>query len=310
MRWLFRSLKVGGFLSGLALACATLVCLTGSAVADPSTVDDKLAALNTLARAHYAKAKTATLAGLGPIIVVEPDALVLVRGDEQRREVYLPDRYRQLKSIAHAAMGLYSLVEPHADKNDFAAWHADLAAYRGQLAELLPEIGEIGLHWDDAKRQRRMLSASLDFMDRIQAARRVSTADLRAYADDVGPILSGDLYDAAQAELASLDKTVKLWRSELGPDEWSRVYVVVLGLGRPRERHPPYDYFVRLLGPDAVDTRLIHADNITDTAGALDLLATTVNDRRMAEAFFSDPARIDHGLMRDATKRHLDKMFP
>ena len=290
-------------LAGLALAPLP------AAPAASAPIDDKLAAANLLARSHYATAKAATLGALDPIIVVEPEALVLIRHGQQRREVYLPDRYRQLKAIAHTAMGLYSLLEPHAGKDDFAGWSGDLAAYRAELAALVPMIADIGLHWDDAKRQREMLQASLDFIDRVAAARRISRAELNAYADDVGPTLSGDLYDAAQAELSSLDETVKRWRAEIGPADWSKLYVVVLGLGRPRERHPPYDYFARLLGADAADSRLIRADNVTDVAGGLDLLATTVTDRRMGEAFFSDAARMEHGLMRDATKRHLDKMF-
>jgi len=295
---LSRSLAVVGYLVGV----------TGAALAG-SPVDEKLDALNVLSRANYAKAKAATLAQIGPIIVVEPDALTLIRGGKNIREVYLPERYRELKAIAHVGLGVYSLAEPHADRDDFAAWRGDLAAYRGKVGELLPLIGDIGLHWDDAKRQRELLTTSLTFMDRIQAQSRVTAAELRAYADDVGPILLGDLYDASAAELASLDALVKRWRAEIGENDWQQLYVVVLGLGRPRERHPPYDYFVRLLGKDAEGNRLFHADNVTDVAGGLDLLATTVTDRRLAAAFFNDPARMDQGLMRESTKRHLDKMF-
>ncbi len=298
-----RSLVIVGFAAvGLGVGLAR-VALAGS------PVDDKLDALNVLSRANYAKAKSATLAHLSPIIVVESDALTLIRNGTQRREGYLPSRYRELKDIAHIGMAVYSLAQPHADNDDFGSWRDDLATYRAHVAELLPLIGDIGLHWDDAKRQRELLTTSLAFMDRIQAQRRVTMAEIRSYADDVGPILLGDLYDASNAELGSLDELVKRWRREMNDTEWQQLYVVVLGLGRPRERHPPYDYFLRLLGKDAEGSRLFHADNVTDVAGALDLLATTVNDRRLAAAFFNDPSRMDQGLMRESTKRHLDKMF-
>lgn len=277
--------------------------------AAPSAVEAKLAALNTAARAHYAAAKAATLAALSPIIVVEPDALTLIRGGVTRREVYLPARYVDLKALSHMAMGLYSLLAPHADKRDFAAWGGDLKAYRAQVAEIAPLVDDLGLHWDDAKRVRGTVASSLAFMDRVLGAGFVSSAELRAYADDLGPSLLGNLYDASQAELESLDALVTRWRGEMSAAEWARLYVVVLGPARPRERLPPYDYFQRLLGPEAAATRVIRAENVTDVAGALDLLATTVNDRRLAADFFRDPAKIDHGLMRDSTERHLDEMF-
>ncbi len=301
----------------VAAVVLSLGALTGPGAAEDANApnpalaaaEDKLAALNTLARAHYAAAKAATLAAISPIIVVEPDALTLIRRGATRREVYLPARYKDLKALSHMALGLYSLLEPHADKRDVASWRADLQAYRVRVADVAPLVDDLGLHWDDAKRVRALLASSIAFMDRMLAAGYVSHEDLRAYADDVGPSLLGNLYDASDAELQSLDALVRRWRGEMSAAEWSRLRVVVLGLARPRERLPPYEYFARLLGPDAARTRLIRADNVTDVATALDLLATTVNDRKVAADFFRDPTEIDKGLMRASTARHLEQMF-
>ncbi len=297
-------------LAGLMLA---VVLLGPARAADApgsglSAAEDKLAALNTLARAHYAAAKAATLAKLGPIIVVEPDALTLIREGAVRREVYVPARYRDLKALSHMAVGLYSLLQPHVDRSDLAGWRADLVTYRDRVAEAMPLIDELGLHWDDAKRVRAMYRSSLAFMDKVLADGAVSSAALRAYADEVGPSLLGNLYDASDAELKSLDALVTRWRAEMGTAEWARLYVVVLGPSRPRERLPPYEYFARVLGREA-ETRLLRADNVTDVAGGLDLLATTVTDRSLAADFFRDPGRIEAGLMRESAQRHLDQMF-
>lgn len=300
---------VAGLILGLATAPGSWAAGDGPADPKLAAAEAKLAALNVLARAHYAAAKAATLAALSPIIVVEPDALTLIRDGVTRRVVYLPPRYADLKALSHMTLGLYSLLQLHTDKHDFPAWRADLQAYRARVAEIAPLVDDLGLHWDDAKRVRGVVAASLAFMDRVAAAGFVSREDLRAYADDVGPSLLGNLYDASDVELKSLAALVTRWRSEMSAAEWTRLYVVVLGPARPRERLPPYDYFARLLGPAAAGTHLIHADNVTDVSGALDLLATTVNDRQLAADFFRDPHRIDEGLMRESTERHLEQMF-
>jgi hypothetical protein len=297
--------------AGLLLAAALLapvraVEAPGSGLA---AAEDKLAALNTLARAHYAAAKAATLATLGPIIVVEPDALTLLRDGAMLREVYVPARYRDLKALSHAALGLYSLLAPHAGRTDFASWRGDLATYRAKVAEIASSVNDLGLHWDDARRQREMLKETLALMDRTLAEGYVSSDTLRAYADEVGPSLLGNLYDASDAELKSLDALVTRWRAEMGPAEWARLYVVVLGPSRPRERLPPYEYFARVLGKEAAEEHLIRADNIGDVAGGLDLLATTVTDRGLAADFFRDPGRVEAGLMKDSTDRHLEQIF-
>jgi hypothetical protein len=144
----------------------------------------------------------------------------------------------------------------------------------------------------------------------VLARGRVTTAELRAYADDVGPSLLGNVYDAADAELTALHEAVQRLRGELGETAWARLYVVVLGPGRPRERRTPYEYFARLLGPEAAAARLIYADNMADVPAALDYLAATVNDRQLADYFFSDATMFDRGLLRDATARHLDRLLP
>lgn len=301
-------------MAGLALCLAAMAAAPPPGRAEgPNTslaaAEDKLAALNTLARAHYAAAKAATLATISPIIVVEPEALTLIRDGKTQREVYVPARYRDLKALSHVAMGLYSLLQPHVDRHDAPVWRADLVTYRKRVADIAPLVDDLGLHWDDAKRERALLKTTLAFMDQTLADGYVSRTALRAYADDVGPSLLGNLYDASDVELQSLDALVTRWRKHMNAAEWARLTVVVLGPARPRERLPPYEYFARLLGPQAVDQRLIRAENISDVAGALDLLATMVNDRQLAADFFRDPSRINAGLMRDSTGRHLDQMF-
>jgi hypothetical protein len=288
-------------LAGLSAA------LTVPSAADQTRADQALAQVNTSARAHYAKAKDAAFAALGPVIVVDAEAVTLVRNGTQQREAYLPVRYRHLKSLGHVALGLYSLLIPHVD-HDIAAVRGELANYRAQVAALEPVIGELGLRWDDAKRQREIVAASVSLMDRVLAAGRITDDEMKAYTDEVGPALLGNAYDAAEAELGALHAIVQNWRAKMGNAGWSRLHVVVLGPARPRERHPPYEYFSRLLAADGAE-RLIYADNVTDVAGALDLLATTVNDRRMAQYFFADAKRFDHGLLRDATLRQLDKLL-
>jgi hypothetical protein len=286
------------------------LALTLSAGGRGEIAEQKFDEINALARTHYANTKALALASIGPVIVVDADSLTLLREGTLRREAYLPARYRDLKALGHLAMGLHSLLIPHVDRTDISSLRGDLVTYREKTAALAPLIGDLGLHWEDAKRQREIITASLDLMDGVLARGRVTEAELRAYADDIGPALLGNIYDAAEAELTALHAAVQRVRAELGEAEWARLYVVVLGPGRPRERHAPYEYFARLLGPEAAKGRLLYADNVADVAGALDFLAATMTDRRVAEYFFADVTVFDRGLLRDATARHLERLLP
>jgi hypothetical protein len=274
--------------------------------------DQHVAAVNLLARQHYTKATQAALSAAGPVIVVEPDTVTLRHRSAEQRETHTSPRYHRLKALGHVALGTYALLIPRAgagvDGGADPAFLAEVAGYRAAVAGLAPHIAVLGLRWDDANRQREIVDKSMALLDRVLAQRRVSVEGLRAYADDVGPALLGNAYDAAGLQLDALHATVTRWRAAMTDDERARLHVVVLGPGRPREGHPALEYFTRLLGP-AASGHVVAAENLRDAAGGLDLLATSLVDRGVAEFFFADAERMQRGLLTDATQRHLDRLL-
>ena len=268
----------------------------------------RLAAINALARGHYARAREAVLAD-GPVIVIEAEAATLLRDGQSERVEYLPARYRHFKALGHVAMGLWSLLDPPVGKPVDAGLRAALTAYRAELAGLQPHIPALGLRWDDANRQREILATTIAFIDAVLAAGEVRAEARRTWADAIAPALLGNAYDAAELQLTALHALVQRWRAALAPGEWERLRVVVLGPNRPREAHPPYAYFARQLGVDAIGRRLVNADNVEAAAGGLELLSTTLTDSRAAEDFFGDSGRLSRGLLSDATTVLLDRLL-
>jgi len=291
-------------------ALAVLGAIGGAAAQQPSLseAEARLAAINALARGHYARARDSVLAE-GPVIVVEAEAVTLLRNGTSERAAYLPVRYHHFKALGHVAMGLWSLLGSHLDRPVSAELRVLLAAYRIELAGLQPHLPALGLRWDDTNRQREILASSIAFIDAAIAGGTVRAAERRAWADTIAPALLGNAYDAAEQQIMALHALVERWRAGLSPGEWERLRVVVLGPNRPRESHPPYAYFARRLGSEAVGVRLVNADNIAEAAGGLDLLASTLTDNRLAADFFGDSGRLRRGLLSDATTALLERLI-
>ncbi len=295
----------------LAATVSALVLVTAAVAAqEPSLreAEARLAAINALARGHYTRARDSVLAE-GPVIVVEAEAATLLRNGTSERVAYLPARYHHFKALGHVAMGLWSLLELHLDRPAGAELRSLLAGYRAELAGLQPHLPALGLRWDDTNRQREILSHSIAFIDTILTRGGVRASERRNWADEIAPALLGNAYDAAEQQITALHALTERWRAGLGPGEWDRLLVVVLGPNRPRESHPPYAYFARRLGLEAIGVRLVNADNVADAPGGLDLLATTLTDTRLAADFFGDSGRLRRGLLSDATTRLLDRLL-
>ena len=295
----------------LAITVSALVLVTAAVAAQEPSLKEaeaRLAAINALARGHYARARDSVLAE-GPVIVIEAEAATLLRHGASERVADLPARYRHFKALGHVAMGLWSLLEPHLDRPAGAGLKSLLTGYRAELTGLQPHLPALGLRWDDTNRQREILNNSIAFIDTILTRGEVQAAGRRAWADEIAPALLGNAYDAAEQQIAALHALSERWRAELGPGDWDRLRVVVLGPNRPRESHPPYAYFARRFGPDAVGVRLINADNVAEAPGGLDLLATTLTDTRLAADFFGDSGRLRRGLLSDATAALLNRLL-
>lgn len=60
----------------------------------------------------YSRGRAATLARLGPVIVVEMDNLVLIRDGQRTEAKVIPPLYHHLKSVSHVPLALYVALAP------------------------------------------------------------------------------------------------------------------------------------------------------------------------------------------------------
>ncbi|HLQ38118.1 MAG TPA: hypothetical protein VK348_09970 [Planctomycetota bacterium] len=269
---------------------AVLAILCGCAVAPPTaTADDPLADLNRVARAAYAAARTRALANAGPVLIAGPEHVTLLHGGARDEFELLPARYQDLKSIAHLALGLHALwFQAVPDP-------ASLRQLQAAAAKAVLALGTRGLSAEQIERQREIvrLSRAVD-----------GAAALPAYERAVAPLLLANALDAARAEIADLDAVVLATRSALGPADFARLQVVVVGSHMAREGDPVMQYFEQLLG-EREGLRLVFAEGLWDEAAELQLLGTHLLDASVGEGFFGDARRLHRDLLADAAARVL-----
>ncbi len=279
-----------------------------SATAFGQTPSDALDQLNVAARAAYSDGRAAQLARTGPVIVVAFDRLVLLRNGGETKETFTPPVYHQLKSIAHLPLGLVTLLLPETPGARDGAWRKRLEELRAKGEAAAASIDGLGLTAAQAQRQRHIFQDSLRFIDGVLASGAPSAAALTGFARAVGPALLANATDAARAQIDGLHAAVQRMKRAMGPEEWNRLFVVVMGAKLPRVGNLQYEYFANALGRGA-DRRLIYAESVFDQTRAMSLLATIVIDRKVGEAFFDDETRMERDLLADGAQEHLMRIF-
>jgi hypothetical protein len=279
---------MGGSLPSMRFSAIALLVACAGAPPRPAPADP-LADLNRTARAAYADARSRASIHAGPVLIVGPAQIALLQGASRAGFELVPPRYSDLKSIAHLALGLHSVFfEADGDP-------ARLAELRAAAARALDALPARGLTPAQLDRQREIIRLSLA----VGSAR-----DLPGYERAVAPLLLANALDAAAAEIADLDAAVEAARHTLGPQEFSRLHVIVVGAHMAREGEIAMQYFEKLLG-EREGLRLVFAEGLWDEASELQLLATHLLDASASEGFFGDPRRMHRDLLSDAAAQVL-----
>jgi hypothetical protein len=303
----------------MPLSFAALLLVLGSScsttsIAPSSTYDPRsaLAEANQQFRDTYATSRTALLARTRPIIMVDFGRLVLLRQDKPDvEEPFNPALYHQYKGIAHIPMAIYVALAPWLDTPSAPEWRASLQVLKNKIQPVLGQLDSLGFPPEHRPRQHQIVEASITFIDETLAQPALEPQRLLSFTRSMAPLQLRNADAAAALQMDRMHAIVTRWRAEeLSPDDWNRIYVVLLGFKMPRDGYAQFQYFERVLGPHESGRRLIYAEGLTTRAAALSLLGTIVVDRGAAIYFFDDVMRMDRDVMVDGAKRRLDEIFP
>ena len=280
--------------NGAATAATASAAAPTAPAADPSPKPPPTAlqALNKIARADYAQARTRLLQHAGPILLVT-DKLSLLRGERREEASLTPPGFDELKAIAHAPLGLHALFV------DGDPEPARLEELRAAIRRVLAELPSLPLTEAQRQRQVRLLEASL---------RLSSHAELPAFEKEVAPLLLDNAREAARAQVDLLHEGVKRFRDLLGTD-LDRVHVVIIAAHMPRQGLLALAYFERLLH-EREGGRIVYAEEKWAEKDALSLLGTHLIDASIGQGFFGEPLRMHRDLLADDAAVRIREILP
>lgn len=286
---------------------ATLLSLPffACATAAPAPADP-LIALNQALRHEYADARARALAQAGPILIVGPEKLVLLRGAEREEREQFPPIYQALKAVSHVALGLQALLETPRPPDALAR----LAALRPLLANAQTALDAKLFTPAQLSRQRALLEQSLALIDSAAATGLPDAAVLARWDAKIAPLLQENIADAAHAQLTLLHAQVQALHARLSAAEWDSLHVLIIAAHMPRQGLVAAQYFERLLREGFEGGRVIYAESQWAEPDALALLGTHLIDGHLGQSLFGDPRRMHRDLLADAAAAELPGLLP
>ena len=266
---------------------------------------------NAVARSVYAENRASRLDASGPVIVVAFDDLVLFRGAKQvARQGFTDPIYHRLKEIAHIPLGVATTATAALDIKGDRSWREEFVRLSAATEAALAGLSDVGFSDAQKTRQTQILERSLAYMAGALRRDTVLRRELESFAAVVTPPVMENSREAAAVQLDGLHALFETWRkTHLADDQIADLRVMVLGAKMPRPGNLQFEYFVRVMGDDAVGRRLVYAEGIFDPDGAMRLLGTILQDRAVATLMFGEPLRLDRDLLADDAADQLKEIF-
>jgi hypothetical protein len=300
-------------LVSLAILAGLLPCLAALRAGEPQrpakeglAAPDAFESADLAFRDLYSRGRAATLARLGPVIVVEGDNLVLLRDGKRTEVSVISPLYHRLKSVSHVPLALYVALAPFGDAPLDDERLTRLRSFRARIEGVTMSLDRSGFSPEQVTRSRTLLDRCTAFLDGVLADGRYKADDLKALTRIAAPIVLANVDDAARSQIDAYQAQVSAWRRELPQGEWARLRVLILGQAMPRRRNTAVQYFAKILGEPGESRRLVYAEELSGEQQGLNLLATHQLDGELSEAFFGDPNRMEIDLLGNAASVYLD----
>ena len=281
-------------------------CLSTNANAQSS--DDSVRRLNGAFREAYANARAKTLRQSGPIILVRGDSLILINGEQRVEGSIVDEAYHDLKTVAHVPLTIYALLSSCED----GEIDEQLIAQLRKVRELMSNASK-AFHdrLDDSnleKRQRSMLQACMDFVDRVLDSQRHSRADLLKLTTSSVRQIQENLEAAAKYQIDNYHQQVLEWRKSLSDEQWARLHILIPGSPMARRDSLAVQYFAKLLGERGESRRIVYAESLFAESQAMNRLGTHFFDTQIGVDFFSDRWRMHRDVLGTATAKYLETL--
>jgi hypothetical protein len=183
-----------------------------------------------------------------------------------------------------------------------------LRRYYKNLEFVQKNINQITLNSTDLKKQKIILSRSMEFLKTIIDNKKFINKELIFFTQGMLPFINANIEAAARNQLDAIHRQVMAWKSEMAPEHWKKLRVAIQGAVLARNGDLTKQYFKRLLNIKIEGLQLVYKELYFPPTPMLTLLATRSVDRGISVAIFNNPDRMFRDVLSDAAASYIRTM--
>jgi len=212
--------------------------------------------------------------------------LYLKDGSQHKIAPTHTSNYEIFKALSHTALAMFILLTPHLDNPRNIMWKGKITELRNHI-----EIFKDAVHGstkEEALKEQLLKLANIytDYINKILSDGTFDLEDFLGFTAEAFAIIRINMAEATLAQARAILPAMLKWKKLLGPEEWSKVYVMIPTVWPVALNSPRLQLFERLLDQDKIHTHIITSEYPRNFEEARDVVGRVVGDRTVGRYVF------------------------
>ena len=212
--------------------------------------------------------------------------LYLRDGSQHKIAPTVSSNYEMFKALSHMSLCLFVILSPHFNNPKNISWKGKVTELKSNIENFKDALINSS---KDATLKEQLLSLATTYINFIDEIVKNGTFDIDQFLSFTREAFSKIRVFMSEATLcqarAILPAMIK-WKKMLGPEEWSKVYVMIPTVWPVALNSPRLQLFERLIDPDKVATHIITSEFPRNFEECRDTVGRVVGDRSVGRLVF------------------------
>ena len=195
--------------------------------------------------------------------------------------------YETYKALSHASLAMFVILTPHLHNPKNIMWKAKLNELKKHIEVFVDAVNSSSQEQETKNQFLDLATIYLSFMNEIIDA---GTFTLEGFFDFTGKafeVIKKNMAGATLAQAAAILPAMLKWKKMLGPEEWSKVHVLIPTVWPVALNSPRQQLFERIIDQDKIHTNIITSEFPRNFEEGRDLVGRVVGDRSVGRFVFA-----------------------
>lgn len=206
--------------------------------------------------------------------------------------------YEIYKALSHASLAMFVILTPHLHNPTNIMWRGKLSELKRHIEVFIDAVNSSSQPQDKKDQFLALANIYITFMNECLDAGTFTLDGFFEFTGKAFQVIKKNMAGATLAQASAILPAMLKWKKLMGPEEWSKLYVMIPTVWPVALNSPRLQLFERIMDQDKIHTNIITSEFPRNFEEARDLTGRVVGDRSVGRFVFAPHLKETKGKMK------------